>query len=109
MTDETPQAGTQHRTDPRGLGAAFALCTCAALLPIWTVDHLPMVDLPQHMAQLDHWKKMADPDWRWRDLFTVRLLTPYLASYALARLFSVFLSIEDSFRVVLSLVVIAFP
>jgi hypothetical protein len=88
---------------------AFVLCAGVALLPLWVGTYLPFVDYPQHLAQLDLWQKMADPDWPWRDWFRVDRFTPYLIVYYLARVLGVLLEHDTCLRVLLSAYVIGLP
>lgn len=48
------------------------------------VKYLPMVDLPQHAAQLGIWQKLDAASPLETALFTLNLRTPYLGAYVLA-------------------------
>ena len=95
--------------DAKGLRVAIAVLSAFAILPLWTVRYLPMVDLPQHLAQADMWVKMGDPAWRWRDLFVLNYVTPYLLGYLIVRAVAIVSSLDVGFRVLLSGIVVAFP
>ncbi len=62
--------------------AACLLCTLPVLLPVFP----PMVDVPQHAAQIELFRQLQDPLFAYRDLFTTRLFTPYLFGYGLIAL-----------------------
>lgn len=55
------------------------------LVAFFSVAYLPMVDLPQHSAQISIWLHLNDPRWSEFQLFELNLRTPYLGAYAVAR------------------------
>jgi len=55
------------------------------LVAFFSVAYLPMVDLPQHAAQISIWLRLDDPAWPEFGLFELNFRTPYLGAYALAR------------------------
>jgi hypothetical protein len=67
---------------PRVGALAFSALLLAAF---FSVAYLPMVDLPQHAAQISIWLHLNDPNWSEFRLFELNLRTPYLGVYALAR------------------------
>ncbi len=104
--------GMRYRRPPmgaKGLRLAFVAVVALAVLPLWIVKYVPMVDLPQHLAQADMWVKMGDPAWRWRDLFVLNYFTPYLLGYVIVRAVAVVSSLDVGFRVLLTAIVVAFP
>jgi hypothetical protein len=58
------------------------------LVAFFRVPYLPMVDLPQHAAQISIWLHLHDANWPEFQLFELNLRTPYLGAYALARALS---------------------
>lgn len=78
--------------------AAFVLCAVAALVPWWLGKSPPFLDYPQHLAQLDLWRKMGDSGWQWREHFQVDLFTPYLIVYGLAQVLSNWFSDDTAVR-----------
>jgi len=59
---------------------------CLALLAAFLVaPYLPMVDLPQHAAQISIWLHAGEPPFLSAEHFALNLRTPYLAAYLLAR------------------------
>jgi len=93
----------------RGLAAAFALAAAAALVPLWSVEYPPMVDLPQHAAQITLWRDYADPLFPYREIFELHPFSPYLIGHSLVRFFDLLLPITVAVRVMVSLAVLALP
>lgn len=90
---------------PRGLLASLLLIVGA----VWSVQYLPMVDYPQHLAQVSLWARSSDPAWGFADWYQINPFTPYLLGYGLARLFEPFLGVETAMRLVLTLGLIGLP
>lgn len=65
--------------------------------------YLPMVDLPQHAAQLSSWVHLDDPRFGFREQFTVNFRTPYLLAYVLARPFVPLLGVLGALKLVIFL------
>ncbi|NJL28446.1 MAG: hypothetical protein HC897_11445 [Thermoanaerobaculia bacterium] len=87
------------------LGLVFGLCAIVALVPIGSVSHLPMVDLPQHAAQIRLWQHFDE----YRASHDLNLFTPYLTVYALGRVLAAVLPIATAMHVLVSLLVLALP
>jgi hypothetical protein len=66
--------------DRRRFWSTFALCAAMALVSIWCVKYLPMVDLPQHAVQISIWKNLHDPRYGFADYFELHYFTPYVAT-----------------------------
>ena len=86
-------------------------CALATALPLWTVDHLPFTDLPQHAAAIASLRHWWDPAWRTQEHFTLALgqtqyLLYYLAGAALAFPLG---TAERANLVLLSLTAVALP
>ena len=75
-----------RRIDPWLLAVAGTLAAAVAWA-FFAFPYLPMVDLPQHAAQLSAWVHLKDPAYGFVDQFEVNWWTPYLLSYLLARPF----------------------
>jgi hypothetical protein len=95
--------------DRRWFWSAFALCAALALVPLWCVEYLPMVDLPQHAVQIAIWKNLHDPRYGFADFFELHYFTPYVATYGLARLLAEGTSVLVALKLVISLSVLALP
>jgi hypothetical protein len=77
-------------------------CAVAALLPIWTSKYLPMVDLPQHAAQLSIWQHLHDPAFGFEPQFELFWTQPYLLGYLVAMPLLPFIGVLTALKIVLS-------
>jgi len=73
-----------RRVDRWLLCIAFALTAVVAGTFAYFA-YLPMVDLPQHAAQLSAWIHLDDPNYGFAEQFEINWRTPYLLGYLLAR------------------------
>jgi hypothetical protein len=71
-------------TPPRIVTGGLTLVLVVAL---FSFRDVPMVDLPQHAAQIASWLHWNDPAFRTHEL-ELNFRTPYLLAYPLARLFA---------------------
>ena len=78
-------------------------------MPVWIVKYLPMVDLPQHGAQISIWKNLTDPRFGFADYFQLEYRTPYLGGYSLARLCAEFTSVLVALKIEISVSIVALP
>lgn len=86
-----------------------AVATSAAW-PLWTVDHPPIQDLPQHLAAIRVLHDFQDPAWAFSEVFVLDLgRTQYLAVYLVAHLLAYPLGVELATRVLLTAAVIGVP
>lgn len=104
-----PRAAPPRPGEPRRLPIAFAVCSLASLLVLWTPKYLPLTDLPQHVAQIAIWKHLDEPAYGFREVFEVQLATPYLLASALARLLAEVFPALVSVKLVLTLAVLGLP
>ncbi len=99
-TSQVQSAPLQGQADSRLGGTTqwreMLLVVAAGLLattPVWLASYPPMVDLPQHAAQIALLRNLHDPSFRFADLFRVNWFTPsllgYLAVYVLVPLFGI--------------------
>lgn len=93
----------------RGYALTFLACASAALVPIWSVRWLPMVDLPQHAAQAAMWLHLRDPAFGLGGRYAVRLRTPYLLGPLLVRALVAVLAPVTAARVAVSAAVVGLP
>jgi hypothetical protein len=70
------------------------------LMAFFSVPYLPMVDMPQHAAQISIWLHLHDPQWNEFQLFELNLRTPYLGAYALARGLSGWVGVVPAWKLV---------
>ena len=104
-TSERP-ARSAHRPDTRETGLFLVACVLA-ILPLWIVTYPPLVDLPQHAAQIELLRTWDDPACFAPGELDRTLLTPYalgpLLGWALATWFPVLVAV----KILLSLTVLA--
>ena len=86
-------------------------CAAATVVPLWSADHLPFTDLPQHAAAIGTLRHWWDPSWKSREYFTLALgQTQYLLYYLVgAALAFPFGTAERANLILLSLVAVGFP
>lgn len=84
----------------------FWLCCIAFTVPLWLAPHPPLVDLPQHAAQVAMLRDFANPTLHYADVFRLNWFTPYLFGYLLTWLFALVVPVVTALKVVLSLSVI---
>jgi hypothetical protein len=87
----------------------FWLCAAVALIPLWTVKYLPMIDLPQHAAQLSIWRHLHDPAYGFAGQFELFWSEPYLLGYLLAMALTPIVSVATAVKIVLSVYIVGFP
>lgn len=80
-----------------------------ALLPVWIPSYPPMVDLPQHAAQVALLHNLQNADFAYSALFHLNWFTPYLLGYLLIYLFTPLFGIIAACKLVVSLFVVGFP
>jgi hypothetical protein len=78
-----------------------------ALIP-WLSNHLPMVDIAQHAAQIGLWRDLLLGTSAWEEYFRINLFTPYLLGYGIALPLSFLIGISASLKLMLSVAYIAF-
>jgi len=83
----------------------FALILTAFLLLLLFLllhaDYLPMIDLPQHAAQITSWIRLQDPAFPDHRLYELNLRTPYLVAYGLAKLMAPWVGVVAGLKLVL--------
>jgi hypothetical protein len=89
--------------------ALFAAACVFCTLPVWVPDFPPMADLPQHAAQVSLLFNLAQPGFKFAELFKINLFTPYLFGYGLIAAFLPALGIVAACKAVVSLALAAFP
>lgn len=87
----------------------LALCSGLCLLPLWALDFPPMVDLPQHAAQIAIWLNWDAPGYGYREHLAVNWWTPYLLGNALVFLLAHFMPVLAAFKVLISTAILAIP
>ena len=89
--------------------AAFLACCFLAGYLLWANQYLPMVDLPQHAAQLSIWQRWDHPEFNYRLIYehnwSASQQIPYLLIYSLTWAFS----IHAALRLALSVFLLGIP
>jgi hypothetical protein len=86
---------------------ALPAALCALLLAAFlAVPYLPMVDLPQHAAQISIWQRLSSAPGD-APVFELNLRTPYLGAYVLARALATWFGAVPALKFVVWLVVVA--
>jgi hypothetical protein len=85
----------------------FACLGCG--LPVWLPEFPPMVDLPQHAAQVALLINLCDPAFPFADYFRVNLFTPYLFGYSMIAALAYPFGIVVACKAVVALALAAFP
>ena len=75
--------------------------TLALLVALFAFRDVPMVDLPQHAAQIAAWLNWNDPTYRTHDL-ELNFRTPYLLAYPVARLFAPLFGVVVALKLVVA-------
>jgi hypothetical protein len=88
---------------------ALAGLALLAILPLWIGEYLPMVDLPQHAAQLSIGQHWNDPELGYPRYFHANWLTNQLFAYSVVQLFMIFLPLVPALKCTLSLAVVGVP
>jgi hypothetical protein len=105
-----PLAGpTTLVTRLRRVDVQSALSVSLSLLLLcafFAVPYLPMVDLPQHAAQISIWQRLADPTLPEHRVFELNLRTPYIGAYVLARVLATWLGAVPALKLVAWLAVV---
>ncbi len=70
---------------------------------IWLAPHPPMIDLPQHAAQVAALHGLLTAESPWSQVLRINLFTPYLIGYGLALLLSFLMPIAAAFKLLLTL------
>jgi len=83
--------------------AAFTLLALVAVLPFWIGEYMPLVDLPQHAAQLavgEHWN---DASLRYHDYYRINPYTNQRLGYLITHGFARFFPLVPALKCLLSL------
>ncbi|KVH52030.1 hypothetical protein [Burkholderia diffusa] len=102
VSERLPRAWPYRAVD-RALRALFVATVAAAGLLFWLAPHPPMVDLPQHAAQVATLHDMLRGQSPWAPLLRINLFTPYLLGYGAAAALSFVMPVTAAFKVMLTL------
>lgn len=86
----------------------FGMTLFAAVLTVWIAERPPMVDLPQHLAQVVEWRALIEGRFAYADLVRLNYATPYLLAYGLLLPLTYVVSATTAAKLVLSISFLAF-
>jgi hypothetical protein len=86
----------------------FMLSVAWGVAIFWLAPHPPMIDLPQHAAQVTLLRDLISGTSPWSEYFRINPLTPYVLGYGLALPLSFVMPISAALKVLLSLAYVAF-
>ena len=86
----------------------FIFCVLSAS-PLLFSHYPPMVDIPQHVAQVSTLNRLFSPDFHYAGLYSINWETPYLAGYLLLGALSKCMPILVALKLLLAIVVISIP
>jgi hypothetical protein len=107
-SDSSPEYSYKSLRLSGETSAAFFVVSMLAAVPVWLSMFPPMVDLPQHAAQVTTFSRMWDPTYPFSTLYEINWFTPYLFGYTLVWLFAQFFQIIVAIKIVVSAAVIGF-
>lgn len=106
----TPQFSAQlAQTLSVGNNRLFVAAALLSIVPLWFGQNLPMVDMPQHAAQIAALREIWAGNAAFAQLFDVNWFTPYLLGYMLLYAASTVLPITVAAQLVVSLSLISIP
>lgn len=89
--------------------ALFAAALVLSVVPIWLTPYLPLVDIPEHAAQVASLHELWHGNPLFTSTFQVNWFTPYLLGYLLLYVVSTVLPIVTATKLVVSLALMAVP
>jgi hypothetical protein len=81
----------------------FLLTVAWGTALIWLCPELPLVDMPQHAAQVSLFRELLAGQSAWKGLVSLNFFTPYALEYGLGLLFATFLPVNVALQVLLTL------
>jgi hypothetical protein len=85
------------------------IASLLATIPIWLTSFPPMVDLPEHAAQVGLLRSLHNPSFGFSELFWVNWFTPYLFGYILVYALTPLFGIVAASKLVVAAAVAAVP
>lgn len=87
----------------------FAVTLVLSIVPLWFGQYLPLVDIPQHAAQIAALEQLFAGNETFTQAFHINWFTPYLLGYFLLYLAAMVMPIAVATQVLVSLAVISVP
>ncbi len=94
---------------PRTATVAAGLACAACVAPLLFARYLPMLDLPQHAAQVAIWAHRDDPRFWPPGVYRLNAFTPYLGAYLVARLFALAVAVPAALKVTVAVALVGVP
>jgi len=88
---------------------SYTVCGAATLAPLWLVKYLPMVDLPQHAAQVSILSHLHDPAFGFAGHYVLNWFEPYWIGYGTTWLLAQAIGVPAALKAVLSAAVLLLP
>jgi hypothetical protein len=114
MTDVTrqpasPVAAQLARTFTLDNGRLFAVAVALSVAPLWFGSMLPLVDMPQHAAQIVALHEMWTGNETFLRVFEINWFTPYLLGYLLLYAIALVVPVNVATQVLATLAVASIP
>lgn len=114
MTDVTRQPATTvasqlARTFALDNQRLFAVAVALSVAPLWFGRMLPLVDMPQHAAQIAALHEMWTGNEAFLRLFEINWFTPYLLGYLLLYVIALVVPVDVATQVLVTLAVASIP
>ena len=87
----------------------FYLVLILCTLPLWLTTYLPLVDAPQHAAQVTALSEILAGHSFYSEAFALNWFTPYLVSYLALYVLTWLMPVTAAIQLVVSVAVAAFP
>lgn len=87
----------------------FVAAVLLSIAPLWFGQNLPMVDMPQHAAQITALREIWTGNPSFIQLFQVNWFTPYLLGYMLLYVASMVMPVAVAAQLIVSLSLVAIP
>lgn len=89
---------------------AVAVVAWAVLAPLFAARYPPITDLPFHAAATSTFRHWLDPDWHFREQFTLApLAVPYVSMYALGAMLALVLPITAAVKLAAAVMLALLP
>lgn len=96
-------------TSERRFWLLWAALSVLVTAPLWVGGYMPMVDIPQHAAQLAIGQHWDDPAYGYHDIYQVNQLVNHVAAYAVVHMLAAILPLAAAIKGSLTLFVWALP
>lgn len=87
----------------------FAAALTLSVVPLWIPEFLPLVDVPQHAAQVASLHELWSSNPLFNDMLMVNWFTPYIGGYLVAYAVSLIFPVVTSIKIVVSTAAIGLP